>query len=560
MTASRPSSFRSLGVLVAAAIAAPAASNDDSMTLAEMAKRLRELENANQSLTQEVRDLKAADGDEWLTEERASQIRGIVTDVLADAETRTSYQSTGVTAGYNNGFFIASPDGGFSLKVQGLMQTRFTWSHFGSNPTSLSFPNQTDLEQDRWGWEIPNAELTFSGKMFDSSLEFMLRGNFSNDNSNFVTGQGMGGRGGAALSNPGVMPIQNTAIGESGSGTFRMMDAWMRANLSQDWAIRFGQFRLPFDREFLVYEAYLLACSRSVLSSHLGLGYSQGLELEYYGDSLRWKLAYSDGGEDNLAGDYLELVGTDPAGSPWYYTQASWAVTSRLEVKIDGLWEEFREMTSPRGDEFGVLLGAAVHYQQGQPYYSQGLEGAVQGTSLVNSSGVGGYNDWFNLTADATFNFGGASLFGSFYWSNVSSGAAIPNTMTPLGFNSLSSYSASSTNIYGFLVQGSMYVSDEWELFAQYEYGTSTGPFNLPNQAASGGGAFAPANYNLPGDLSLVTFGANYYLKGQNAKWTTDFGWSLNPVSYFWADPAYGLRATNSSNQFVLRTQFQLFF
>jgi hypothetical protein len=537
-----------LGTLLAAmpATSLHAADDDGSMSLQEMARRLRELESANEGLRQEVRDLKAKDGDDWLTEERSSQIRGIVTDVLADAETRASLQDSAITAGYKNGFFIASPDGAFTMKVQGLMQTRFTWGHLGGEPSAPNYPNAPDTKQDRTGWEIPTAQLTLSGTMWDQTFEYMIRTVYANDPTITLQNQAFGG-GGSRIASPA---IGTQAVGPYGSGSGRLgvTDAWVRANLSQDWAFRVGQFKLPFDREFLVYDAYTMLASKSVLSNHLSVGYSQGVELEYFGDDFRWKIAYSDGGTDNLGGPNIALVGTEPLNTPWYQSQADWAITSRVEFKLNGLWEEFRQFTSPRGEEFGFLVGAAVHYQQGRPWYSQGV---VQGTG-------DDYNNWLNLTADATLNFGGASVFASFYWSNVSSGAAQVYSNSPNGFGALPSYYASSANIFGFLVQGAVYVSDEIELFAQYEYGSSTGPFNLPNSGLGGGPA--PANFNVPSDLNLLTVGFNWYFHGQNAKWTTDFGIAFGGVSYFWADPAYGLRASDASNQFLLRTQWQLFF
>ena len=66
-------------------------------------------------LKQELAQLKQENSQDWLTEQRSAEIRGIVQDVLADADTRTSLQSSGAMAGYNNGFFLASPDGNFSL-------------------------------------------------------------------------------------------------------------------------------------------------------------------------------------------------------------------------------------------------------------------------------------------------------------------------------------------------------------------------------------------------------------------------------------------------------------
>ncbi|MCP4836679.1 MAG: hypothetical protein GY895_18160, partial [Phycisphaera sp.] len=46
-------------------------------------------------LKQELAELKQQNGQDWLTEQRSSEIRGIVQDVLADADTRTSLQSSG---------------------------------------------------------------------------------------------------------------------------------------------------------------------------------------------------------------------------------------------------------------------------------------------------------------------------------------------------------------------------------------------------------------------------------------------------------------------------------
>ena len=70
-----------------------------------------------------------ADGD-WLTEQRAQEIRAIVSDVLADSATRESLAGDGATAGYDKskGFFLASPDGNYTLAVKGEMQVRWAYN------------------------------------------------------------------------------------------------------------------------------------------------------------------------------------------------------------------------------------------------------------------------------------------------------------------------------------------------------------------------------------------------------------------------------------------------
>ncbi|MBT5408746.1 MAG: hypothetical protein HOK75_00625, partial [Phycisphaerae bacterium] len=73
-----------------------------------------------------ISELSAVTNANWLNDTRADEIRGLVHDVLADADTRASLQGSGATAGYNGGFTVGSADGNWSLKINGLLQTRWT--------------------------------------------------------------------------------------------------------------------------------------------------------------------------------------------------------------------------------------------------------------------------------------------------------------------------------------------------------------------------------------------------------------------------------------------------
>ena len=46
-------------------------------------------------LKAEIAALKSNQGEQWLTEQRADEIRGVVQDVLADSNTRSSFQQAG---------------------------------------------------------------------------------------------------------------------------------------------------------------------------------------------------------------------------------------------------------------------------------------------------------------------------------------------------------------------------------------------------------------------------------------------------------------------------------
>ncbi|MEI6023504.1 MAG: hypothetical protein WCP80_02770, partial [Phycisphaerales bacterium] len=138
-------------VATSATAASVEATNDTNAQIAELKKELNELKSQN--------------GDKWLTEERASQIRGVVQDVMADADTRSSLQATAATSGYNNGFFIASPDGNFKLQINGQVQVRssYAWqTNSAWNASKTVDPNATKAQ---YGTEIRRAKLSFSGNV-----------------------------------------------------------------------------------------------------------------------------------------------------------------------------------------------------------------------------------------------------------------------------------------------------------------------------------------------------------------------------------------------------------
>ncbi|HMN97710.1 MAG TPA: porin [Phycisphaerales bacterium] len=452
--------------------------------LLEMAERLEALESDNRALRDKVVDLQAKTGENWLDETRAAEIRSLVQDVLADADGRASLQSSGMTAGWDNGFFLSSPDGRFRLEIDGLLQFRWVM-----NVREKQAPNDP-TDKFRYGFENTRTRLTFRGHVFGPSLTYMIRGNFSR------------GGGGVGDTNP--------RLGEPRGGNFQLLDAWFRAELIEGWYLRAGQFKLPFNREKLVSPAYQLMVDRSLVNESLNIGYSQGIELEYRGDWLGWRLAYSDGGADNLGGGVAQIVGTTPANTPWNTPDlAEYAFTSRLEFLISGEWRQFQQMTSPPGDPFGLMVGVAGHYQRDE-----------YGTTIASS-------DWLIGTADISAMFGGLSVFGSFTYSYSDGNFGI-------------------FDIFGAVAQVGFYVTPKLELTARYEYGTIDSKRNVVT----------------PTDLSVMTVGFNWYIDGQDLKLSFDFGFGFEDVSGLWGVESLGWRpdGIDTRPQFVIRTQFQLLF
>ena len=495
-------------------------------SLEALLQRIDSLERKNKSLDTQVADLKALEGEKWLSEERAGQIRSVVEDVLADSESRASLRQDAMTAGWNDGFFLASPDGRFKLEVGGFVQPAFMWSN-------INQLNNKPVDQlvNRYGFGSGGFnELIFKGHVFSPAIQFMIK-------TNFVFNQAIG----IAQNDP------NANLQGSDSGQLQLLDAWARINFNDNWSVRFGQYRLPYAREQLVVDQYQMAVSRSIVSRNYGLWYSQGMELQFQGDDTRWNLSVDNGATDNVLGENLKVVGSEPLNSPWSAQQSSYSVNSRIEWKPFGAWSDFDSFTSPVGEQAGLLLGVAFHTQVTQPLSSTDTD--------INQDSPS--NTWNSITTDAQWNFGGASIFISAYYNNINSEKFYTaKNLQPLTIAG----GLGSVNAYGFTFQPALYIDPKVEIFSRYEYAqwtsSDTSGLNQPSPPS-------PESFKTflnQGALSIMTVGLNWYLDGQDLKWTTDLGMTVgSEVGASYVDTASGWRASGQG-EFVFRTRLQLIF
>jgi phosphate-selective porin OprO and OprP len=136
-------------------VASPAVEGNDEALRAEI-----------QRLSARVAELEGRNTDNWLTEKRTDEIRGIVHDVLADADTRASLLGSGMAAGYDNGFTVSSADGNYMLRINGQLQTRWVYNY------------QTTAEQmairHRSGFENTRTKLWFSGHIVNPQWQYYI--------------------------------------------------------------------------------------------------------------------------------------------------------------------------------------------------------------------------------------------------------------------------------------------------------------------------------------------------------------------------------------------------
>lgn len=360
--------------------------------------------------------------------------------LLADAGTRTAAQPEPTTAGHDGRFFLASPDGRFRLQVGGDLQCRYI--------ATIDADDPDDPDSFAGGFQLNRARLDLQGNALDPRLAFRMLAGFDRD-----------------------------------GGAFELEDAYAEYAFQSGLTARWGQFKLPFDREFFAASAtQTQTIERSIVSSVFRLDRTQGLQLGYGAD--RWRVfgALSDGRRA------LNTTYDDP-------DEADLALTARAEFRLgQAAWRQFRDQPAFRGDKRGVLLGVAAHWQ------SQGATGAP--------AAAGEDSDLFAWTADASYEDDGWNILGAV------TGRAI--TWDPDSYTD-----------WGALLQAGIFITEHAEFFARYA-------IILPDGSRSGGNdAF-----------TAITGGVNYYffLKSHAAKLTGEM--TLYPDTQ--ADSASLLRAPDT--------------
>jgi outer membrane murein-binding lipoprotein Lpp len=493
------------------------AAENDNASIDALRAELSELRAQNNSLSARV----DAQDTEWLNEERASEIRGIVQDVLADSQSRTSLQDSGMMAGYKagKGFFLSNADGSFSLNVSGQLQTRWV---FNNNPDPVSgFDGTTgqaivdNNEKQNWGFQVRRAHVQFQGNVIDPTWTYAINGAFEGPDNGF--------------GNP------------TNGGTFEFQEAYIAKELDNGITITLGQFKTPWLREELVESSQQLAVERSVVNEIFNQDRAVGIMASWNNDD--WNLAGSYNNGQRTA------VNQQNRYSNFSDNNTNWSFSARGEWKLSGDWSDFDSFTSSQGDDQAMMIGVAAmgqRYNENSAAYNFGpnLNDAIASALLPAGLQVPNLDGTtvFGLTADFSAKFSGFSLFASGVWQNYDTGAANSNS-----FNS-----------WGVVVQGGYSLNDQWEIFARYEEANA----NVEETLGTGALATAASQYITEGgNASILTLGANYFIS-ENVKFTVDWGINFAKNLDLYSSPASdtGWESSTGSSQWLIRAQLQLLF
>ncbi|MFN7441259.1 MAG: porin [Phycisphaerales bacterium] len=442
------------------------------------------------------------------------EVRAIVSEMLSDAETRSSLLQGGGTAGYDKGFFLASSDNNFRLNIGGLVQFRHV-SNFRSDQGAKGVVASDTRTATNSGFDLRRAAVTFSGHAVRPDLKYTVR-----------------------------LLTETT-------GGVAIDDAFVSYNLGNGWYVKGGQFTLGFMRESMADDSVGIAAERSIVEAAFGGDRTQGIEAGWSDPQYAFMLGFHDGMNSSNSAWNTESTGFGGASiAP--RGERAYAINARGEWVFSGKREDLADYTAQQGQALTGVFGAAINWQQ-----SRRID-----TNLVTDSTFRD-NDTLSYTVDLQVENAGFGFYTAFVgqWNQ----GKLDNT------GAANNGTEQSANNLGLVVQGSYRFTPEFELFARYD-----GLFLAKKQGGLETGGISPARDLRSRNYSFVTFGGNYYFAGHAAKFTLDCVMGLNrtrsltdatPGTFtdlvetgFLPNTNLGLLGTAKGLEAAVRAQFQLMF
>ncbi len=258
-----------------------------------------------------------------------------------------------------------------------------------------------------------------------------------------------------------------------GSGV-ALRDAYIEASYYKWLTPRLGQYKVPFDREFLDSGFSLQLIDRSIASSEFSIQRDIGLQVS--GKRIFGVFDYSAGmfngsgvNRNNVDNDYIYVgrIVWSPAGSYPYWESA---------------------VDNPSSPQYALAIAGAY-----MPELDPGERAAIAGR-LGSTSIMPVESDVTQWTVDFAFKYQGFSMMSGYHYRNIDPG-------TPVLFGE--------QDAWGFYLQGGYFiVPKHFEIAGRYAYVEPDNPVSI--------------NYN---EEREITLGVNYYFNSHKIK--TGLNYSL---------------------------------
>jgi len=322
-----------------------------------------------------------------------------------------------IEAGYDKGAYVKTPDDRYSLKLNVRTQGRFRY-------------RAREEQDDDASFDVRRARILAGGNVFYPWMKYGTQ----------VTLEG---------------------------GSAALRDAWIEAAYYDAAKPRIGQYKVPFDREFLTSAFNLQLIDRSLANGQFSLQRDIGVQLsgKFLQDQLNYAVGMFNGSGANQGNQdqnfmYVGRLVYTPFGS-YPYSQAA--------------------LDTPNTPKLAV--GVAGAYLPGlEPGERNSLAGVLGDTNIVPVN-----SDVYQLTTDLAFKYRNVSFEGGFYFRNID-----PEEDTPFG----------EQEAYGYYLQGGYFlIPKTLEVAARYSWMDPDNPTSKDDN-----------------QQEEYTAGMSYYISGHNLK------------------------------------------
>ena len=282
--------------------------------------------------------------------------------------------STEIKTGYKNGFYIKTGDGKFSMKLKNCLQFSAFYNIYYNNvkPSQRSF-------------QIKRARLYLSGNAFYSWLNYKIQ-----------------------------LQLEKSQIA--------VRDLFIDFTFLKEIQPKIGQFKVPFDREYLTSPAYLQLIDRSLTNEEFRAGRDIGFSLNgNISDRIEYSIVIFNGSgknSENLDNSFLyagRLMLT-PNGK-FSYSQSSLEFPERRILA------------------FGIGI---IYFPRFDPL-RENLDDRKHLASMVMEAS-GGKSNVFQITTDIAIKYKGFSFEGDFHFRNINPENINIESVQALGFRIQAGY------------------------------------------------------------------------------------------------------------------------
>ena len=262
------------------------------------------------ALRAELSQVQVQQGDNWLNERRAEEVKGLIMEVLSDADTRASLLSDGAVAGHDGKhFFIHSADGAFALYVSGQLQFQYVYNNQDVSGAA---------DEDDSGFQLRRGKLNFDGHISSPKVGYHVQlARYWGDSGNRII----------------------------------LKEYDVNHQINDNLNVAAGLINLPFLAEDLVSSTKLLANDRTPTNEFFTAGRAEGVRLTYGDGPLTITGMISDGASSDrtdFEDDTSEI-----------------ALTGRIDYVIEGEASQGKDFTGWSGEGEYLRVGGAYHLEYG---------------------------------------------------------------------------------------------------------------------------------------------------------------------------------------------------